>query len=65
MITQTQQILSELKLIRQEVEFIKENMPDKDMFLTLDERTLLQESFKNEKEGKLLSSQQLRKQLGL
>ncbi|MFH1209754.1 MAG: hypothetical protein V1663_03120 [archaeon] len=40
-------------------------MPNKDMFLDSEEVVLLQESLKNEKEGRLLSSNQLRKKLGL
>lgn len=38
---------------------------DKDRFLTEDERILLKQSYKNEKEGKLVSSKTIRKQLGL
>ncbi len=38
---------------------------DKDRFLTENERILLKQSYKNEKEGKLVSSTTLRKQLGL
>lgn len=38
---------------------------DKDKFLTEDERILLKQSYKNEKEGKLVYSTALRKQLGL
>lgn len=58
-------ILGELKAIRTELDLIKENMPDKQMFLSTEEKFLLEESYKNEKEGKLVSSKNLRKQLGL
>ena len=64
MTTETK-ILDELKIIKSELEFIKENMPDKEMFLTTEEKRLLEESYKNEKEGKLVSSSNLRKQLEL
>lgn len=58
-------VMEELKLIKSELHTIREIMPDKDMFLTADESQLLQESHKNEKEGKLLSSTELRKELGI
>lgn len=64
MATETK-ILDELKAIRTELDFIRDNMPDKDMFLTTEEKLFLAESYKNEKEGKLVSSNDLRKQLGL
>ncbi len=65
MAAETQQILNELKAIKAELDFIKENMPDKDMFLTAEEKQLLKESHAHEREGKLVSSKDLRKQLGL
>lgn len=63
MTTETQQILEELKLIKEELDSIKENMPDKDMFLSSEEKKLLEQSFMNEKEGKLVSGKELRKLL--
>ena len=60
---ESKQILEELKAIKAELDYIKENMPDKDMFLTNEEKQLLEASYKNEKEGKLISSTVLRKQL--
>jgi len=65
MSTETQQILEELKLIKEELHSIKENMPDKELFLSLEEKELLEQSYTNEKEGKLVSGKELRKQLGL
>lgn len=59
------QILDELKTIKEELDYIKNNMPDKDIFITVEEKSLLEESFKNEKENKLISAKDLRKQLGL
>lgn len=59
------QILKELKEIKMDLKVLKENMPDRDMFLTAEEEILLEESFVNEKDGKLTSSEDLRKELGL
>ena len=58
-------ILHELKAIRQDLDYLKENMAEKNMFLSTEEKQLLEESFKNEKENKLVSSKDLKKQLGL
>ena len=63
MTTEAKEIIEELKVIRSELDYIKKNMPTKDIFLTAEEKKLLEESYKNEKEGKLLSSKQLRKVL--
>ena len=47
-----QLILEELKIIRKEVEEIKEHMVDVDTILTTEEKIMLDESIKREKEGK-------------
>ncbi len=60
-----QLILKKLEKIEKEVEEIKNNMPDKDMFLTSEEEVLLKESYENEKKGKLISSEDLRKEIGI
>jgi len=65
MSTEDKQILEELKAIRSGLDFIKDNMPDKDMFLSVKEKLLLEESHRNEKAGKLVSSKDLRKQIGI
>jgi len=57
------QILSELKAIRNELSYIKVTMVDKDMLLTDEEKKLLDQSHKNEKQLRLVSSQELRKKL--
>ena len=57
---ENQQLLQEMRGIK----IIMENMPDKDMFLTAEEERLLEESYHNEKDKKLISSHDLRKQLG-
>jgi hypothetical protein len=65
MVEEMREILNELKGIRIDINFIKQNMPDKDMFLDAEEKELLKESLQNEKEGKLLSALSLRKSLEL
>ncbi|MBI2499161.1 hypothetical protein HYV88_02875 [Candidatus Woesearchaeota archaeon] len=60
-----QLILKKLEKIEKEVGEIRENMPDKDMFLTSEEELLLEESYDNEKKGNLISSEDLRKELGI
>ena len=57
------QILSELKAIRNELSYIKVTMVDKDMLLTDEEKKLLDQSHKDEKQRRLVSSQELRKKL--
>ena len=48
------QVLVELKEIKQELDTIKDHMIDVDTILTREEHVLLDESIKNEKEGKLV-----------
>ena len=60
-----QLILQKLEKIEQKVDRIEEHIEELDMFLSAEEKQLLEESFVNEKEGKLLSSSDLKKQLGL
>jgi hypothetical protein len=57
------QILSELRAIRNELSYIKVTMVDKDMLLTDEEKKLLDQSHKNEKQRRLVSSQELQKKL--
>ncbi len=63
--TKNDQLLNELKRIRIDIEFIKEAMPDKEMFLTAKEERLLEESYVNEEKGELISSEDLRKKIGV
>lgn len=56
-------IMDELKIIKEELTQIKASIPNKDMFLTSDEVKLLEESYQHEKEGKLISDKELRKEL--
>ena len=59
------QVLDELRVIKKDLQFIKESMPDKDMFLTAEEERLLEESYASGQKGKLISSKDLRKEIGL
>jgi len=65
MATEAVQVLEELKLIKEELTYIKHHMPDKEMFLDAEEKQLLEESFVNEKREKLLSRVALRRKLGI
>jgi hypothetical protein len=58
-------IMEDLDAIKSELRQIKETMPDKEMFLSSEEAQLLSESFENERNGKLLSSKELREELGI
>ncbi len=59
--TEIKEILNKLNKIEIEIEFIKESMPNKDMFLTSEEKELLLESYKDEKNGRLVSAKEARK----
>ena len=50
-----QQILEKLEKIEKEVKEIREHMVDVDVILTEEERRLLDESVRHEKEGQLVS----------
>ncbi len=54
-----QKILEKLDFLTSEVEEIKERMVDVDVILSEEERRLLDESLKHEKEGKLVSLEEL------
>ncbi len=55
MTTDAKQILDELKVIRMELEYIKEHMVDVDTVLTPEEEERLNESLSDFKEGKTTS----------
>ena len=61
--TEIRQIIDDLNIIKSELSTIKENMPDKEMFLTSEESKLLEESRQNKR--KFISSKNLRKSLGI
>ena len=50
-----QKILEKLDVIEKELEDIREHMVDVDTILTVEERRLLDESIKHEKDGTLVS----------
>ena len=52
-------------VMREEKSTKKEPVVDPDTILTAEEEKLLEESYKEQKEGKLLSSAELRKELGI
>ena len=54
-----QQILDTLVRLEKEVGEIKEHMVDVDVILTEEERILLDKSLKHEKEGKLISFEEI------
>ncbi|MBI3031850.1 hypothetical protein HYY69_00070 [Candidatus Woesearchaeota archaeon] len=64
---ETDQLFQKLDLkldhIRSELDYIKDHMVDRDMFLNSEESQLVEDSYKNEKEGRLISSKNLRKEL--
>ena len=58
---ENQQLLQKVREIKKDIKIIMENMPDKDMFLTSEEKGLLEESYNNERNKKLVSGKSLRK----
>ena len=62
-ITFEKQIISKLDRVEKTMNQILEYIEDTK--LTAEERQLLQESYKEEKEGKLISSKDLKKKLGI
>ena len=60
---ETKEIIDELRKIRIGIEFLKANLPDKEMFLTVEEEILLKNSYENEEKGRLVSSNELKKEL--
>ncbi len=55
------QVLEELKEIREELNEIKDHMVDVDTILTKEEHILLDESMKNERGGKLVPLDKVRR----
>ena len=58
------QIVQELKDIKKQLIFIKRNMIDKDMVLSQDDIDSLTETAKEKKQSKLISLEQIKKELG-
>ena len=60
-----ERIIKELDSIKKQLTDIREHMVDIDCILTDEERKFLEESYEHEKEGKLTSLSEFRKELGL
>jgi len=58
-------VFDELASIKAELDEIKEHMVDADTILSEEEKVIVDESFKHEKEGKLVSISEFKKDLGL
>ena len=54
------EVIERLKKIEIEIEYIKGNMPTKEMFLDSEERNLLEESYENEQRGNLVAGKKVR-----
>lgn len=63
MYNEIHEILSKLAMLQADINYIKKHVKDEDIFLTEEEEQLLQESYENEKAGRLLSSEEARKEL--
>jgi hypothetical protein len=59
--TEIRQIIDDLNFIKNELNTIKNSMPDKELFLTSEESKLLEES----RHSKAISGKDLRKSLGI
>ena len=65
MSTEAKEIIERLDAIKSELDFIKENMVDRDSILTEDDRKALEEAEKEFKQGKTTSISNLKKELGI
>ncbi len=65
MTTDTMHIMDELKFIKEELSYIKEHMVDRDAIMTEEDYEALLEYRKEKSEGKLISHEQLKKELGI
>lgn len=63
MATEAQQILGELRLIRTDLEFIKDHMVDVDTILTPEEEERLDESLDDLKQGRTTSLENFEKEM--
>jgi len=63
--SETKQILEELKEIKHELHYIKDHMIDVDTVLDEDDRQAIKNAEKEFKEGKAIPLEQLKKDLGL
>ena len=63
--TEMRQVMKKLEDIKAELNYIKEHMVDVDMVLTDDDRKALREAEEDLREGKTISHEKLKKELGL
>jgi len=61
----SQEVVKELKAIRQDLDYIKDHMVDSDSILTEEDYKALQAYREEKKAGKLISHEQLKKELGI
>jgi hypothetical protein len=57
------EILIKLAKLQADVDYLRRHIKDEDIFLSEEEEKLLEESYENEKNGKLISSKKLREEL--
>ena len=57
------EVMQELKDIKEELSFIRKQMVDKDMILTRDDFEALEETASEKKQGKLVSIEDIEKEL--
>jgi len=61
----SKEIIVRLARLQSDIDYLKRHVKDEDVFLSGDEEVLLEESYENEKEGNLLSSEDAKKELGI
>jgi len=65
MVIESNDIINELKSIKEDLSYIKEHMVDIDSIMTQDDYRAIEEARKDKKNNKLISEDQLKKELGL
>ena len=65
MVTETKQILDELKVVREELDYIKENMVSIDAILTEGDKKALAQAREEQRKGRTTTLADLKKELGL
>jgi hypothetical protein len=60
-----ERVIRELDSIKEQLTEIREHMVDIDCILTDEERKLVDESYENQKKGKMISLSEFKKELGL
>jgi len=59
------EIIARLARLQADVDYLKRHVKDEDIFLSAEEEELLEESYENEKNRKLVSPNKLRKEFGI